>query len=71
MTFWNTNKNTYEYVIFGYIQGVHVHATSSQRSSISMGKNAREKVWMIQSELHIRDNIFFTSVKMHMHFTVT
>lgn len=73
MTFFKYKQKVYThaYIIFGYTQGVHVRATSSRRSSISMGKNARGKEWMIQSELHIRDNIFFTSVIMHMHFTVT
>lgn len=46
MTFFKYKQKvyTYAYVIFDYIQGVHVHATSSQRSSISMEKNARGKV---------------------------
>lgn len=25
---------------------------------------------MVQMELHIRDNIFFANVKMHVHFAV-
>lgn len=45
MTFFKYKQKVYThaYIIFGYTQSVHVHVTSSRRSSISMEKMQEEK----------------------------